>query len=158
MYLYKLEFSLDICPGVGLEDNTRNSVSSFLKDLRTAFHRESESEVAQSCLILCYPMDCSPPGSSVHGILQARVLEWVAISFSRGSSRPRDWTHVSSIADRCFTIWATREAPLIIKVLLIRIFWLHIGTQLWTSNACIIQMQVTEMQLRLNKKEAYWLT
>ena len=48
--------------------------------------------VTQWCLTLCDPMDCSPPGSSVHGILQARVLEWVAISFSRGSSRPRDWT------------------------------------------------------------------
>ena len=45
-----------------------------------------ESEVAQSCLTLCNPVDCSPPGSSVHGILQARILEWVAISFSRGSS------------------------------------------------------------------------
>ena len=51
---------------------------------------EGESEVAQSCPTLCDPMECSLPGSSVHGILQARVLEWVAISFSRGSSRPRD--------------------------------------------------------------------
>ena len=48
--------------------------------------------VAQSCPTLCDPMDCSPPGSSVHGILQARILEWVAISFSRGSSQPRDKT------------------------------------------------------------------
>ena len=55
-------------------------------------------------------MDCSLPGSSVHGIFQARVLEWVAISFSRGSSQPRDQTQVSSIADRYFTVWATREA------------------------------------------------
>ena len=57
--------------------------------------KESESEVAQSCPTLCDPVDCSPPGSSVHGILQARVLEWAAISFFRGSSRPRDRTHVS---------------------------------------------------------------
>ena len=49
---------------------------------------ESESEVAQSCPTLCDPVDCSPPGSYIHGILQARILEWVAISFSRGSSRP----------------------------------------------------------------------
>ena len=49
---------------------------------------------------LCYPMDCSPPGSSIHGIVQARVLEWVAISFSRGSSRPRDQTQVSRIVGR----------------------------------------------------------
>ena len=55
------------------------------------------------------PMDCSLPGSSIHGIFQARVLEWIAVSFSRVSSRPRDWTRVSHIAGRCFTIWATRE-------------------------------------------------
>ena len=71
---------------------------------------ESESEVAQSCLTLCDPMDCSLPESSVHGIFQTRILEWVAISFSRRSSRPRDRTRVSRIVGRCFTIWATREA------------------------------------------------
>ena len=64
---------------------------------------------SQLCLTLRNPMDCSPPGSSVHGIFQARVLEWVAVSFSRGSSQPRDWTWVSHIIGRCFTIWATRE-------------------------------------------------
>ena len=52
---------------------------------------------AQTCLTLCYPMDCSLPGSSIHEISQARILEWVAISFSRGSSQLRDWTHVSCI-------------------------------------------------------------
>ena len=67
------------------------------------------SEVAQSCLTLCNPMDCSLPGFSVYGIFQARVLEWVAISFSRGSSWPRDRTQVSRIASRHFTLWATRE-------------------------------------------------
>ena len=70
---------------------------------------ESESEVAQSCLTLCNLADCSLPGSSVHGIFQAIVLEWIAISFSRGSSRPRDWTRVSLIVDRCLTIWSTME-------------------------------------------------
>ena len=60
--------------------------------------------VTQSCLTLCNPMDCSPPGSSVHGILQERILEWVAIPFSRGSSWPRDQTWVSCIAGRFFTI------------------------------------------------------
>ena len=55
-------------------------------------------------------MDCSLPGSSVHGTLQARILEWVAISFSRGSSRPRNPTEVSCVAGRFFTNWATREA------------------------------------------------
>ena len=67
------------------------------------------SKVAQSCPTLCDPMDCSLPGSSVHGIFQARVLEWVAISFSRESSQPRDWTRVSHIAGRRFIVWATRE-------------------------------------------------
>ena len=62
--------------------------------------KESESEVTQSCLILCYPVDCSLPGSSIHGIPQARIREWVAISFSRGSSQPRDQTQVSHIAGR----------------------------------------------------------
>ena len=59
----------------------------------------------------------SLPGSSVHGIFQARILEWVAISFSRGSSQPRDWIWVSCIAVRCFTIWATREAPIVCQIL-----------------------------------------
>jgi len=54
-------------------------------------------------------MDCSPPGSSVHRILQARILEWVAIPFFRGSSQHRNWTWVSSTAGRFFAIWATRE-------------------------------------------------
>ena len=60
--------------------------------------------------VLFDPVECSLPGSSIHGILQARLLEWVAISFSRGSSRPRDWTRVSRIAGRHFNLWATREA------------------------------------------------
>ena len=61
---------------------------------------------------------CSLPGSSVHGILQAGILEWVAISFSRGSSQPRNWTQVSCITGRLFTVWATREARFFIKLLL----------------------------------------
>ena len=67
-------------------------------------------KVAQSCPTLCNPMDCSLPGSSVHGILQARILEWVAVPFSRGYSQHRDQTQVSHIAGRFFTIWATKEA------------------------------------------------
>ena len=65
----------------------------------------------QLCLTLCDPMDCSLPGSSICGILQARILQWVAISFSRGSSQPRDWSRVSRIAGRRFTLWATRGSP-----------------------------------------------
>ena len=63
-----------------------------------------ESEVAQSCLTFCDSMDCSLPGSSDHGIFQATVLEWIAISFSRGFSQPRDRTRVSRAAGRRFTI------------------------------------------------------
>ena len=66
----------------------------------------------QSCPTLWEPMNCCPPGSSVRGILQTRILEWTAIPFSRGSSQPRDWIWVSCIAGRFFTIWATREDSL----------------------------------------------
>ena len=65
--------------------------------------------VTQSYLTLSDPVNCSLPSSSVHGILQARILEWVAIPFSRGSSQPRDRTLVSCTAGRFFIIWATRE-------------------------------------------------
>ena len=57
---------------------------------------------AQSCMTICDPMDCSPPGSSVHGTLQARILEWGAMPSSRGSSQARDWTQVSNITGRFF--------------------------------------------------------
>ena len=91
-----------------------------LSDFPFTFHfhaLEKESEVAHSSLTLCHPMDCSLSGSSVHGIFQARVLEWIAISFSRrssrpssrGSSQPRNRTRVSRVAGRRFTIWATRD-------------------------------------------------
>ena len=65
--------------------------------------------VAQLCLTLCDPMECFLPGSSVHGIIQARILEWVAILFFTGSSQSRDRTWVSYVEGRFFTIWATRE-------------------------------------------------
>ena len=65
--------------------------------------------VAQSCLTLCDPMDWSPPGSSVHGISQARMLGWAAISFSRGSSISRDWTYVSCTGRQVLYCWTIRE-------------------------------------------------
>ena len=64
-----------------------------------------DSVAAQLYSTLWNPVDCSPPGSSVPGISQAGRLEWVAISFSRGASQSRDWTHVSCLAGRFFTIW-----------------------------------------------------
>ena len=71
-----------------------------VKSVFIPFVNESESEVAQSCPTLCDPIDCSAPGSSVHGIFQPIVLEWIAISFSRGSSQPRAQTWVSHNLDR----------------------------------------------------------
>ena len=86
----------------------QNYTFGYIEKLPINRH-EWVSEVAQSCPTLCDPMDCSLPGSSVRGILQARILEWVAISFSRRSSPPRDWSRVFCIVGRCFTVWATRE-------------------------------------------------
>ena len=88
-------------------------LTSKLWDNKYVFFSSLE-KVAQSCLTLCNPMDYT-----VHGILQARILEWVAFPFSRGSSQPRDQTQVSSIAGRFFTSWATREALFIIKSVVI---------------------------------------
>ena len=72
------------------------------------------NEKSASCSVMSnslWPMDCSPPGYSVHGIIQAQILEWVAIPFSRGSSQASDWTWVSCIAGSFFTIWTARGAP-----------------------------------------------
>ena len=71
--------------------------------------KESENEVVQLCQTLCNPVDCSPPVSSIHGIFQTRILEWVAISFSRGSSPHRDQTWVSHTTGRLLTVWASRD-------------------------------------------------
>ena len=67
-------------------------------------------KVIRWCPTLCNPMDCSLPGSSIHGILQSRIFEWVAIPFCRGSSQPKDQTQVSCIAGKSFTVWVVREA------------------------------------------------
>ena len=73
-----------------------------------SLHLNEKVKMAHLCPTLCDPMDCSPPGFSVHGILQARILEWVAIPFSRRSSQPRDWTRIFCIAGRFFTVWDTK--------------------------------------------------
>ena len=87
---------------------------------------KSQSEVVQLCLPLSNPMDCSLLGSSVHGIFQAIVLDWIAIFFSRGSSQPRARTQVSCIVDRRFTVWATREVPVFHHLLLRKISSSHV--------------------------------
>ena len=95
-------------------------------------HIYMRSEVSQSCTTLCNPTDCSLPGSSVRGIFQARILEWVAISFSRGTSQPWDWFQVSCIAGRRLTLWATREAlPPNINTYLFRFFSLIVVLRYW---------------------------
>ena len=86
---------------------------------------------SQSCLILCNLMDCSMPGSSVHEILQARMLEWIAISFSRSSFPPRDQTWVSYIAGGFFTNWATREAKIHLKIHPNPVW--KVSTKIWLS-------------------------
>ena len=76
-------------------------------------HMCMHAKSLQSCPTLCSHVNCSPPGFSVHDTLQARILEWVAMPSSRGSSQPRDWIQVSSFTGEFFTIWATREAHIV---------------------------------------------
>ena len=107
---------LPICPSTicSLYVCYRNSLKSSsccYKWLDFILFFKSESEVTQLCPTLCNPMGCSLQGSFVHRILQAGILEWVAIPFSRGSSRPKDQTGVSRTAGKLFIIWTTRELP-----------------------------------------------
>ena len=90
---------IHVCGHVGAHTHTHTHTHTHREHVQT----KPEVLAAQSCLTLCNPMDCSPAGSFVHGILQARTLEWVALSFSRGFSRPRDQTPLSSIAGGFFT-------------------------------------------------------
>ena len=79
-----------------------------------------QSEVAQLCPTLSDPMDCSLPGSSVHAVFQARILEWVAISFYRGFSGPKDQTRVSHTASRLFTICKSKTKLTVIRMAIIK--------------------------------------
>ena len=102
------------------------------------------SEVAQSCPTLCDPMDCSLPSSSTHGIFQARILEWVAISFSRWPSRPRDWTQISHIVDRCFIVWATREVHMLAR--LCSKSFSPGSSRIWTKNSEMYKLVFKEAE------------
>ena len=84
--------------------------------------------------LYCDPMDCSLPDSSVHGIFQARVLEWFAISFSRGSSQPRDWTQVCRIAGKHFTIWASMVSYFIC-------LWVQLISGFFPSSGSYVNLQ-----------------
>ena len=111
--LFKNVFQISQSSWAYLDQRIYHPLSCFLSVFSLDYESRNRlkwSEVKSlGCVRLCNPMDCSLPGSSVHGIFQARVLEWVAISFSRGSSRPRDRTQVSRIVGRCFTVWATNR-------------------------------------------------
>ena len=105
-------FSWHTYKGNSLSDRTCNcwSIKKETQDPMTCVHLLS----LQSCPTLCLPKDCSPLGLSVHGILQARILEWVAMSSSRGSSLSRDWTLISYVSCTGRWVlyhWATWEAP-----------------------------------------------
>ena len=121
--------SLEYMPRSGVAGSYDNSLCGSFQELPNfstvaspftfspaMYKLQFEVLVAQSCPILCDPMDCSPPGSSVHGLLQARILQWVALPFSRGSSWLRDQTCVFYVAGRFFTAWANREYQQWIKV------------------------------------------
>ena len=109
--------------------------------------------VAPFCVTLRDPMDCSPQGSSIHGISQARILERVAISSSKRSSWPRGWTCVSAIAGRFFTIWATREAQK-------RLPWPVIRPGLWRWECRILTSRPRESHypiLKKKKRQFYYI-
>ena len=89
------------------------AVSHCLFQLILIGIKKMKGLVTQSCLTLYDPMDCSPPGSPVHGILQARILEEIAIPFSRRSSQPRDQIWISCVAGRFFTVWNTGEVRMV---------------------------------------------
>ena len=104
--------------------------------------------VTQSCPTLCSPMDYSPPDSSVHEIFQARILDWVAISFSRGSSQPRDRTRVFCTAGRFFTDWAAREAY---TVYILNCAW-------WGPNSQLSWLVSRELYYQSVSERDKWLT
>ena len=89
-------FCVLVCVYVYVLVRTLNMKFVFLTSFK--LHMQCSEVCIQSCPTLCDPIDCSPPGSSVHGIVQAKILEWSAISFSKGSSPPRDYTHISCIS------------------------------------------------------------
>ena len=96
-------------------------------------------KVSQSCLTLCGPMDCT-----VHGILQARILEWVVVPFSRASSQPRNWTLVSHIAGRFFTSWALSLSNALYWIIFFSCITVNkfCGLELWFHNGFLISVCV----------------
>ena len=121
----------------GLPSHHRDQIQGTISSKWT--QSENEVLVAQSCLTLCNPMDCSAAGSSVHGILQESILEWVAIPFSRGSSRPRDRTQVSHIAG---TLCRLRHQG--IDQLCFGIFWLQV-CGMWSAPSICLYLSLKSL-------------
>ena len=122
-----------------------------------------KSGVAQLCQTLRDSMDCSLPRAtvvaSIHGIFQARVLEWVAISFSRGSSWSRDWTPVSLIVGRRFTVWATREVSNNISLLNSKSYWFLFSKLIPVSRAISLSWNfyfLSEIYARVTLFKKIW--
>ena len=112
-------FPLFLCPNIlFLQGHQSNWMRFHINDFILTYYYLFVAvycSVTQLCLTLFNPMDCSLPGSFVHGTLQARIVEWVAMSFSLGSPQPSGWTQAFCIAGRPITIWATREANYLFK-------------------------------------------
>ena len=114
-----------------------NNMEALSENAKQIYHVLCVHSATQLCSTLCDPMDYSPPGSSVHGVFQARLLEWVAISFSRGSSWPRDWTWISctsligrQILYHC-TTWEAQDLQYDLASPLLGIYPKEIKTQQW---------------------------
>ena len=104
---------------------------------------------AQSCLTLCNPTDCNLPGSCVRGILQARILGWVAIFFSRRSPWPKGWTQVSCVAGRFFTLWATSVSVYVC----IYVWYFFFLFYLWIVLLKLIQKELYLIGLKTKKSK-----
>ena len=118
--------------------------------VETSSHEKVKVLITQSYPILCNPMDCSPPGSSVHGILQARILERIAIPFSRGSFQPRDQTQISHFAGGFFTDQAIREAVLCLML------WeksVPSSTKLGKCQHCVFLIEADSVHDRIKDSE-----
>ena len=110
----------------------------------------------QSCPTLCDPMDWSPPGSSAHGIFQARIREWVAISFSRGSFWTKDQTHISWNGRQILYHWATRKAKILLKTHVFMLF--HLILTLSHQGFCELfhRIAVTETPSQTSSVQGHW--
>ena len=120
------------CTNVMKTQYSNHLNSSHYKMTSTKHHVNPCCYLFSRVQLFSDPMDCSPPGSSVHGISQARILEWAAISFSKASSPPRDWTCISCIGRWVLYCWATWEVPLLTLLLLL----LSRFSRVWLCGPC----------------------